>query len=229
MKKLLVATALAIPLTFNPVANATGIPVVDVAGILQMVTDGLVRAQEFQQQISEAKNRLNELKNSADHYKEMVEGHFDFETLLNDPLLNQHLALNNWKDIYNNVQDIQSLRDEFDMHSNDPAIQKRYDSELQQYSAQKRFYDSAVKRNKNMKNLLNQFNTATNPAAKADLANSIQFENTQMENDAKMMESMAMLMQQKANYEKTRAANLKMETIKTSGMTVDYSAAYPSN
>lgn len=226
MKKIMVVSLLAIPLMFNNVARATGIPVVDVAGILQMVVDGLARAQEFEQQIKEAKNRLTELKNTADHYKDMVEGHYDFETILNDPLLNEHLALDDWKDIYNDTSNLQSLRDEFDMHSNNPAVQERYDSELQQYSAQKRFYDMSVQRNKNMKSLLNQFNSATNPAAKADLANSIQFENTQLENDAKMMESMTMLMEQKINYEKTRAANEKMEVITGAGMPIDYSAAY---
>lgn len=224
MKKLILATLIAAPLTMQPV-YATGIPVVDVAGILQMVTEGLARAQEFRQQISEARNRLGQLKDDAEFYKDMVDGHFDFERILNDPTLNQYLALDDWKQIYNDVDDLANLRDEFNMHSDNPAIQKRYDSELKQYAAQERFYEMSVKRNKNLQALLRQFSSATNPAAKADLANSIQFENAQLKNDAEMMETMTTLMQQKQNYEATRAAREKMDTQRGAGMEVDYSSA----
>lgn len=225
MKKLILATLIAAPLTLQPV-HATGIPVVDVAGILQMVTDGLMRAQEFREQILEARNRLGQLKDDAEFYKDMVDGHFDFERILNDPTLNQYLALDDWKQIYNDVDNIASLRDEFNMHSDNPTIQKRYDSELKQYAAQERFYKMSVERNKNLQALLRQFSAAENPAAKADLANSIQFENAQLKNDAEMMDTMTALMEQKQNYEQTRAAREKIEVQRGAGMTVDYSTAF---
>ncbi|MCD6704331.1 type IV secretion system protein, partial [Vibrio cholerae] len=53
---------------------ASGIPVVDVASITQMVKDGVVRAKEFQEQMVEARNRLLEMKQQGEHYKQMVEG-----------------------------------------------------------------------------------------------------------------------------------------------------------
>jgi type IV secretion system protein VirB5 len=218
MKKLLIVILFSIPLLFNQQVKATGIPVVDIAGILQMVVDGFARAKEFSQQIGEAKARLNEMKDSADHYKDMVDGHFDFEALLNDPTLNKHLALDDWKDIYNDTSDLANLRGEFGMYSDDPAVQAKYDRELKQYSAQSRFYDISTNRNKNLQNLLTQFQTAINPAAKADLANSISYESAQIKNDAQMMESMTLMMQQKQMLESRKSERASRENWMETGI-----------
>lgn len=224
MKKLLIMALLATSMSFTATVSASGIPTVDVAAILQSVTDALQRAKEFQQQILEAKNRLEEMQNQGEHYKDMVDGHFDFETVLNDSKLNEDLALNEWKDIYDDSSDLQSLRDEFGMISSDPVVQKKYDQKLQAYNAQSKFYKISTERNKNLTKLLDQFSTATNPAAKADLANSIQFENARIKNDAKMMETMTALMEQSAALDADKRANERMKLFRGTGIPIDYSA-----
>jgi type IV secretion system protein VirB5 len=225
MKKAIPAILLMISLPFNS-AQSSGIPTIDIAGIIQGLQESLVRVQEFKEQIKEAKGRLQQLKDTGEHYKEMVDGHFDFEAILNDPLLNEHLALDDWKDIYDDVSDLANLRDEFGMISDDPIIQAKWDKQLQSYSAQQKFYDLSAERNENLTNLLDQFTTATNPAAKADLANSIQFENAQIENDKAMMQTMTELMKaEQVLADEKRAMDRRLK-FRGDGLEIDYSSAY---
>lgn len=188
----------------SPAAHAI-IPVTDVASIARITAEGAARVKEFKQTIDNARQQFGELKAQGKYYSDMVEGHFDFEDVLNDPNLNQFIALDDWKAIYNNVEDIASLRDEFDLKSDDPAVQHRYDQKLRQYKMQEQFYDSTVKRNNHMQSLLKQFNTASTPAAKADLTNSINYEQIQLQNDNNMMASMSALMEKQQRMEETAA------------------------
>ncbi len=192
MKKLALIVALSLPISTG---FASGIPVVDVAAMTQMVLDATNRAVEFKETIVEARNRLNELRSQGEHYKRMVDGHYDFEDVLNDPYLNDVFAMEDWKQIYENVEDIADLRREFNMYSDDPIMQRRYDNRLRQYRMQTMFYDNSVNRNKRMMELLDQFKSASNPAAKADLANAISYEKMQLENDKQMQASLTTMME----------------------------------
>ena len=214
MNKYLLVMLLALPLS----VSATGIPVVDVAGLLQMVTDGIARAQEFKQNMDEARNRLGEMKSTADHYKKMVDGHYNFEDILNNPHSNQFMAMDNWKDIYNDSTGLAELRQEFDMFSSDPQVQRRYDNKLRMYNAQTKFYKSSVERNKKMQSLLGQFSTATTPAAKDDIANAIRFEQTQVQNDAQMMASLNDLMEKQRRLEVGAAARERSRKLLNEGI-----------
>lgn len=197
MKKWLLTICLVFPFG----VTASGIPVVDIAGLTQMIVDGLTRAQEFKQNMDEARNRLNEMQSTADHYKKMVDGHFNFEDVLNDPYANDFMALDDWKQIYNDSTGLAELRQEFGMYSDDPIVQRQYDNKLRQYNAQTKFYKASVERNKKMQSLLGQFSTATTPAAKEDIANAILFEQTQVQNDAQMMATMNNLMEKQQRLE----------------------------
>lgn len=204
--------ALFIALALNTSTQASGIPVVDVAGISQMVMDRTQRAQEFAQSISEARNRLNQLKTQAEHYKSMVEGHYGFEEILNDPNLNNVIDLSAYSDLYDAVEDISDLRSEFDLYSDDPVIQRRYDMQLKQLRFQEMLYERSAERNTRMSRLLSQFGSATTPAAKEDLANSINFETMQMQNEQRMMDSMSdMLERQKTLEAQQRSLKLKQQ------------------
>ncbi len=207
MKKILLVFCLIFPLG----VMASGIPVVDIAGLTQMITDGLARAKEFKQNMDEARNRLNEMKSSADHYKKMVDGHFNFEDVLNDPYANQFMALDDWKQIYNDSAGLAELRQEFGMYSDDPVVQRQYDNKLRQYNAQTKFYKASVERNKKMQSLLGQFSTATTPAAKEDIANAIRFEQTQVQNDAQMMATMNTLMEEQRILEAGKKSDEKVK------------------
>ena len=205
--------------------QASGIPTVDIASLLQGLADTFMKINQFKEQIQGAKERLDEMKESAEEYKDMVEGHYDWEQILNDPTLNKHLALEDWKTIYDGVSDLEGLREEFGLKSDDSEVQARIDRELQAFQAQNDFYDMSVQRSENLKDLLDQFSSAKNPAAKADLANSIQFENAQIKNDAKMMETMTELMKQKRNLESKHAALEYKRKMDNEGLEIDYSLA----
>lgn len=202
MKKLILAMSLAFPLS----VSAAGIPTIDVAAIAQMIADGLEQATRFKQEMDAATGRFNEMRSQGEHYKDMVEGHYNFEDVLNDPLLNEFIALDDWKSIYDDVSELNDLRNEFNMFSNDPMVQRRYDNKLRQYNIQNKFYNSAVKRNKKMQVLLGQFSSATSPAAKEDIANSIRFEQTQIQNDNQMLSSLNSQMREQERLEAGAAA-----------------------
>lgn len=208
---LVIAASISLPTTL-PV-RATGIPVVDVASLLQMVVDGLQTAQQFSEQISEARNQLNQLKDQANHYKDMVEGHYNFEDLVNDPNLNQFMNLDEWRDIYNDTSDLAAMRDEFGLHTSDTALQRRYDKKLQAYRTQQKYYEATVNRNNQLQQLVDQFTSATTPAAKEDLANAIAFQQVQVENDQQMMKSMNGLMKEQAKLEQAQRAKAELELV----------------
>ncbi|MFA0073411.1 type IV secretion system protein [Vibrio cyclitrophicus] len=214
MKKWLLPICLVFPFG----VTASGIPVVDIAGLTQMITDGLTRAQEFKQNMDEARNRLNEMQSTADHYKKMVDGHFNFEDVLNDPYANDFMALDDWKQIYNDSSGLAELRQEFGMYSDDPVVQRQYDNKLRQYNAQTKFYKASVERNKKMQSLLGQFSTATTPAAKEDIANAIRFEQTQVQNDAQMMAAMNSLMAKQRVMEADSAARASTKLLLNEGI-----------
>lgn len=213
MKKLLLSAVITSALTVSLVndTHASGIPVVDVASIIQTVTEGLREAQEFATQIQEARSRLNELKAQGEHYKDMVEGHYNFEDLINDPNVNQFMDLNEWKDIYNDTSNLANLRDEFGMHSDNPAIQKRMDRKLQQLNAQQQYYEATINRNNQLQSLLDQFTAATTPAAKEDIANAIALQKGQIENDKQMMSAMNTLMTEQNTLEADQAARAQRD------------------
>lgn len=213
-------------LALTPVVNASGIPTIDIAALIANVKDGLIKVQQFKEKISEAKNRLKQLKATGEHYKEMVDGHINFEDILNDPFLNDHIALGEWKDIYKSIDDISDLRSELDMYSDNPAIQSSYDSKLKQLAVMREFYDMTVERNTNLSNMLDQFTLADNPAAKADLSNSIQFESAQIENDAKMMDTMSAMMEEESALMAEKLAAERMDVAIGSGVAIDYTSAY---
>jgi type IV secretion system protein VirB5 len=220
MKKLALVTALSIALSATALspAHATGIPVIDVAGLLQMVVDGAQQAQQFAQQISEAKNRLNELKSQGEHYKGMVEGHYNFEDILYDPNLNGFINMDDWKDVYHDTSQLSSLRSEFGLTSDNAATQQRYDRKLQEFYIQQRFYKASVKRNEMMSDLVSQFSTAKTPSAKEDIANAISLQQTQLENDKQMMSSMSDLMERQRTLEATAEAKARTSLLLGDGI-----------
>lgn len=185
---------------------ASGIPVVDIVGITQTITEGIARANEFKQTYDAAKKRLKAMKDQRDHYADMVEGHFNFEDIINDPSLNDYMIKDDWKNVYTSDAEIVSLREEFSMTSTDPRIQEVYDNELMDYNIKQKIYESTVERNQRMQSLLNQFSSATTPAAKADIANAINFEQIQIQNDAQMIASLEDLNKKRQRYMKEQRA-----------------------
>ena len=151
---------LGVLLAFPLVGNATGIPVVDVAGLTQMVTDNIATAKQWgleaQQwatqngidldKYAESIKQGKELVDQGKHYKEMVDGHFNFEDILNDPLANQFVDLEQWTDVYGELNEINKLREKVRHQKAD--WEKRmgnYDSSLQKLALMENFYEQSVK------------------------------------------------------------------------------------
>ncbi len=202
LRRMMTPLMVSASLTFCSVPlHASGIPVVDVASIAQFALEATTRAAEFAESIAEARKRLEELRSQGSHYKSMVEGHTSFEELLYDPTLNAAYSLKDWRTVYENIDDIADLRREFNLYSDDPMVQRSYDRKIKEYKMQTLFYDNSVRRNQNLTRLMGQYQAATTPATKADLGNAILFEQTQIQNDARMQQTLQTVMSQQRIHE----------------------------
>lgn len=212
-------TALAIALIVSSPSYSAGIPTIDVAAIAQMVKDGVEQVQRFKEQmdavrsqIEEAKNQLNEAKRQGQFYEDMVNNYTDvFENALIIPDASDYLTHGSWDSIYDSQSnDINSLRNKYGLKSDDPKMQAYYDSLLQNHSLQEKQYESSVARQNRLVTLSQLFQSADTPAKKADLANSLEFEKIQLENERALAANMQALMQQQRNLETT----LRVQTSK---------------
>lgn len=194
-----------------PIPRA-GIPVFDAAGIAQMVLDATEQAQRFKQQvdmirnqIEEAKNQLNEAKRQGDFYEDMVNTFTDsYVNALNSPSSGNYLAHLDWESIYNQGNDISSLRAKYGLISDDPKMQAHYDKMLQNHTVQETHYNKSVERQNRIIKLSSLIQSADTPAKKADLTNALEFERIALMNEQQMIALTQKLMEQQRDLE-TRA------------------------
>lgn len=182
-------------------ANAVGITVYDPTAYMHLLKEAATQARNFKEQMDAVRSQIDEAKRQGKFYQDMVNGHWDVEDVLNDPSVSSYLADSEWMSVLNDVNDIYSLRDEFNLKSDDPATQSRYDSLLKNYAFQERNYKASVSRQKRISKLTDMIKSADTPAKKADLANSLQFESVQLANENQLMESMRQLAEQKQQME----------------------------
>lgn len=210
MKKLLLIPVLLLG-SAAPVVNASGIPVVDIAGLTQMVTDNVQRAAQWAKEADQwAKangldvDKLEEYKRQGDHYASMVEGHYSFEDFLNDPLLNGVTDMSEWRDLYDTVEDIVDLREQLGISRDDD----RFDDAIKKFKLLDRFYQRTKNRSESLQRLLDQFEKADTPAARESLANAIALEQVKIQTDQQMLNSLQQIEQQRAET-RSRANNQK--------------------
>ncbi|WP_261887510.1 type IV secretion system protein [Vibrio aerogenes] len=204
-------------------ANASGIPVVDVASIAQMVQQAAIRARQFLQTIETARNNLAAIKAQSDYYQSMVEGHpISYEAILYDPNLRKLADMSGWQALYESVQDVSDLRQSYGLLSDNQATQLKYDQALRDFKIQQQLYQTASQRNKNILKLLDEFGTATTPATKSDLANSINFQVAALQNEQKMMEAFSTISHRKAQLEIEGKNAETIDMIMNSGLTVNF-------
>ncbi|GIU48872.1 hypothetical protein TUM4438_31230 [Shewanella sairae] len=204
--------AICIAIPFN--ANAAGIPTIDIAAIAQMIQDGIAQVQRFKEQMDGAKNHLNATKDQSDFYKLMNNDYWDVTSVLSDPEVAEFLALNDWKEVYETIEDIDDLRNEFDMNDDDPKIQERYDKVLKNFAFLKKTYKTSVTRQERIIELTTQLRYADSPAKKADLANALQYEQVQLANEVALTKSMNELMREQQELErKSRMIKLKKQLL----------------
>lgn len=214
MKKQILILLLGMPLS----VQATGILTFDAANLAQMALEATTKAKEFAEIMAQSHKEFNEMQSQGDHYRKMVDGHYNFEDILNDPNLNQAFALEDWKKIYDNVEDIADIRHEFNMYSDDPITQRRYNDQLRMYRTKTTFYENTVKRYERLSELLSQFDTATTPAAKEDLANAISYEQTLIQNDQQMHNALTEAMERQEQLENDARAREDIRVFLNEGL-----------
>jgi type IV secretion system protein VirB5 len=228
MKKLLLLIALSFPFS----VSATGIPVVDVASLTQMVTDNLAKAKQWgleaQQwakqngmdidQYKEALKQGKDIYEQGEHYKKMVDGHFNFEDVLNDPLANEFYDLEEWRDVYDELEEVNRLAEKYGVKAAREDRRGNQETSLQKLALMNKFYQQSIKRNVRMKSLLDRFETVDTPAAKADVANAIAFEQTQIQNDEQSKNAMFAMLQDEADLKHSIESQKKIDTLFGAGI-----------
>lgn len=217
IKKLVIATVLLI----SPLGWAGGIPVVDFTSLSQMVSDNLARAQQWAKEARQwaEENKLSleqvqQMNREYKHYKSMVEGHYTFEDVLNDPHLNNLTEMEGWRELYDQVDDLQSLREDFGLDKGDSSS----DELIRKYSMLDKFYKRSTNRNKTLQGLLSEFQSADNPAKKSDLSNAISFEYAKIKNDEQMMSALLSLKEQKDDISHSVRSKRKIQKMFADGI-----------
>lgn len=215
-KKSVLAVMISSAMSVSPIVNASGIPTLGVAELAESVASNMTRVMEFQQSIENARSRLNEAISTADHYKNMVEGHYPFEDILNDAGLNEFADMSAWKSIYDDASALSDYKEEFQLFDENPTVQRRFDARIKAYAFQKSILKQSQVRSKGMSDLMKQFGLATTPAAKADIANSIALEQAQMENDSAMFKSVEKTQEEEFKLERAQRSRESANNILTS-------------
>ncbi|EBG4516807.1 conjugal transfer protein TrbJ [Salmonella enterica] len=173
MKIKLISTLIVLSLT-SGFAVASGIPVVDVASIAKTVEEGINRAQEAANQLSQLKDQYEQSIKYAEAQKERLEGFTDFSSGFDS-------ASSYMKDSLSNItdgakSDLSGLRGQYGLSSNDSTTQARYDGLLQKIKFYDDFNKSMRERANRITGLQNAFSGADTPQKKADLANQLNTE-----------------------------------------------------
>lgn len=209
MKKLLLFIGLII--SFN--SYSSGIPTVDAAAIAQTIQNALQQAQQameqlkaLETQIDEARNINEKLKKEAEEQLRRFEGNWGLGNVFVDPTISTYLNIDDWKTEMNNSQNLESLREKFQLVSESESFQKNLDSLLISYDLMQQSYDASTKRAKNIAEISKLLNEAKTPQQKEDLNNRLAFEIAQNQIDKTRIDTMAQLLEQQDRLKKNKMA-----------------------
>lgn len=202
-KKRLVSILMALGLAVaGSPASAQGIPVIDVAGLIQ----ALQQLVNLRQQLTQMQQQYQVL----DQQYRAVTGNRDLGTILNDHALANHLP-SQWQGVYRKVKagvlpgvsdQARGIR-QAEAMTGGTAGQQRDDDTLSANGAlAMRGYDQALARLDNIQALMQRANTTQDAAAKADLQNRLSAEVAMVNNEQTRM----LLMGQLAEVEMQLAA-----------------------
>lgn len=155
-------------MAFGCAAHAQ-IPVTDLASITQSVTQQaetiakwVAQAKQIEQQISQAKQQYDAFTGSR-----------GMGNLLNNSALNSALP-NDWAAVSANVRSTAAYateRSKYPTYPSSPKANTLYDVIASQNASTSDFYSRSTDRVKQSQSLMGQIDSATDPAAKADLTN----------------------------------------------------------
>lgn len=166
---------------------ASGFPTVDLAAIAQMIKEAATQAKQFQEQMTSIKMQIAEAKKHS--------GIWDELNNFNNLNANNYLLDKNFES--NIEKTLPALRNKFNLNSDNPDIQSRYDGLLKDYAFQETIYNNSVKREKTITALMQQLDKAVTPAQKSAIENNIASQRLQMDNETRLIANrQAMLNQQ---------------------------------
>lgn len=209
MRKIVLAALIAVSTN----ALATGIPVVDVVGNMNMVREIAQQAQQFQQTIEQARSQAN-------HYKSMVEGSTNwYQSSIDGGNLNDILS-SDWKQFYDGISGskLTLLRSKYNMISSqgvDSPEQKIMDTKLKELAIQDEMYSRSLKRNQRLDRLKTQLSSADTPQSRESLMSAIQLESMQMQNDQQLLSAMTSMQHANAEQERREAYKQKIHNLYT--------------
>lgn len=163
---------LILAISFNSIAS--GIPVVDVAAIAKTVEEGVARAQEAANQLSQLKQQYEQAMKYAEDQKKRLEGFSDFSNGFDSASSYMQNSLGDIADTAKS--NLSGLRGEYGLSSSDKTAQSRYDALLQKIKFYDDFNSSMNDRATRLTKLQNAFSSADTPQKKADLANQLNIE-----------------------------------------------------
>ncbi|WP_034069984.1 P-type DNA transfer protein VirB5 [Pseudomonas aeruginosa] len=218
MKKTLLAAALAaVTVTAAPLIQASGIPTLDAASVLQLSMNAQQQAKEALDALNEAKRGIDQAKAQYEHYKSIISGNDQLGGFLNDPALNQVLPLGDWADVYTGARDMASLRNRYGLVSSDSQVQAQFDKLLAVTDALERNYTASSQRVENASRLRAQLDQVQTPQQKQDLELRYQQEFLELQNQQMRLANMKMLTEQKERIESDRRAQEVMDYLDGKG------------
>ncbi|WP_419208000.1 type IV secretion system protein (plasmid) [Photobacterium leiognathi subsp. mandapamensis] len=185
---------LIILLTSSASASAFGVPTFDVAAIAQMVKEATTQAEQFRQQMASIKAQIEEAKKHNGVWGD-IGG-------LTNSYANNYLKGSSLDAQLNGA--IAGLRDQFDLKSDNPDIQRRYDGILKDYAFQETIYKNAQEREKHISDLIEKLAQAETPAQKSSIEASLLSQQLQMQNEAKLIANRQAMIKQQQEIEHQR-------------------------
>ena len=214
MKKKLLALGLGSSMLIGGQANATGIPVLDGANLVQAVQNVVAWGEQYNQMV----NQIQQAKQEYDS----ITGIRGFGDAVNNPYL-QKVIPSDVTDIYKGIQQggvngmtsaARNIRDAtmvYDCSSRTgqsyKACQASLNNNAQTQALNQQALGVADLRAEQIDNLRKQINTTTDAKSIAELQARIQSEQTQVANDANRIS----LMQAQAHAQKESAQQLELE------------------
>lgn len=211
IKKTITASLLSLALGCSVMsnANASGVPTVDVAAAAQLVQNALETAKQAADQLQAYENMIDQAKGQFNETKDLISGNWELGNFLDTQLMDNVIP-ENWKDIYNNLDDLNDLRDKFGLKSDNPVIQEQYDKMLAGYDMLQKADKTNNQRVQNLQELGSLLNSANTPQQKGDLQLRLQVEQINIQNEQNRLQNVAMLMEQQQQIiDKGKAKSFK--------------------
>ncbi|HAV7684176.1 TPA: conjugal transfer protein TrbJ [Escherichia coli] len=184
------------------------IPVVDPASIAKTVEEGVTRAKEAAANLQQLKEQYEQTIKYAEEQKRRLEGFTDFSNGFDSAESYMKTRLSDLTD--HSKENVNSLRDKYNLKSESNLAQTRYDSILKQIDFYEKFNKSLLERANRMQNLQNSFSHANTPQQKADLANQLNTEKLTLEMQIKQYDiaERQLASQAAAEYEQNRQSTI---------------------